>query len=323
MALDAGLFSLGVALIQQLGIVLGVGAQTILLTAHFLALHSRRSEEMHGYVHTARQVRAVSLMLIILSGVAAVIIHLQTGTSETLFAPAFIFKWGLIGILALFHMLEEGSAGYKQDAIEGFEGTNWYALFIVHTMAPVVSWAFLLEIYGGWFVAFGTVWVAFVAFMRWQGTTKAPNPMPAAPATPLPPKPAPAAVPIPVLPKLQPQPQPTVATPPPAPIPPKIEVHPNHSLLPMIAELDLPAPKPIPVPPTPAPVAKPQPVAPTPTPPPVPTPAPAPEPLKPEIKMPDLEDTSLPGIRVMPKRPEDIETSNRPSAIQYEQEKSI
>jgi hypothetical protein len=249
----------------------------------------------------------------------------------------------------------------------------------------------------------------------------APKPAPVPVPAPKPAVPAPVAKPVP-LPTIKPpmpafvpsapKPQPMPVSTPLAPekkleakLPKKfgrMEVHPNHSLLPMIAELDLPAPKlqlpphvseskppahqqsfidrlkawlfsapasfaavakpaapvvvkPTPVAPTPKPVAvvpapapeskavvlppKPMPAStPVPTPPapvfvskfvpppaPVsaaPTPAvpPAPVPAVPEVKMTDL-DEGLPGIRVMPKRPEDIEKSNRASAVKFEEDK--
>ncbi|MDB5225463.1 MAG: hypothetical protein JWL87_415 [Candidatus Adlerbacteria bacterium] len=454
------MFSFLVSWAQEFGIILGVGALTITLVAHLLALHSRVPESIHGYVRAARQARAIALAVIIISGGGALLVHAQTGTLSVLLAPAFLFKWLLIAAVTALYFMERGAAGWRQDAIEGLEGAHWYALFIVHTMAPVVGWVTLLGIYAGWLAAFGAVWAGFVWFMRWRGAPVAPKsaavpkaapapapkpiapapapiavPKPAAPApkpvvppAPAPvqksiapkPVPAPISVPVAVVPKPQPM---LVSTPLVAEKKPeakkvagRLEIHPNHSLLPMIAELDLPAPKlqlpahqeskkepsaipqknsaapaqsfmdrikawlfsdsvpaalapvsgskpavspsskpivsaPLPKPAAPVvvPAPAPKPVAELPKPAPVPAPAPvipqtpapvfvskfvptpvlvAPAPAQqvpapaaaPEVKMTDLNE-GLPGIRVMPKRPEDIEKSNRASAVKFEEEK--
>ena len=99
---------------------------------------------------------------------------------------------------------------------------------------------------------------------------------------------------------------------------PKIEIHPNHSLLPIVAELDLPAPKKVEVPASQAKMAS-EPLLATPLAPSKPEPIVAPKPA-PEVAMTDLNE-GLPGIRVMPKRPEDIEKSNRPASVNFEPER--
>jgi hypothetical protein len=233
-------------------------------------------------------------------------------------APAFLFKWALIALLTSFYFMELGAEGIKRDAVEGFEGANWYALFIVHTMAPVVAWTLMLEIYVGWLAAFGVIWALFVGLMRWQGKSKPPAaaamaPKTAPPQAPVMPKPIAAPAPM-------PSPKPI---PPPAPAPiPKIEIHPNHSMLPMVAELDLPAPAAAAMPPKPAPApAAPAaaPVAPPVSAPQAPVEA-VPQSSKPAAAMPDLEGPGLPALHVMPKRPEDIESSKRGPVVKMSDE---
>lgn len=306
MSLAGDLISLSVALAQEGGVLLGVGAVTLTLVAHLLALHSKRDEWVHGYVRAALQLRAIALIVIILSGIAAIVVHVQTDTGATILTPAYLFKWLLIGILTVLHFLELKVHGYYQDALEGFEGANWYALLIVHSVAPVASWVFIGALYAAWLAAFGVVWAAFVWYLRWQGSPKAPAPKPA-------PAPAPTPAPMPPLAPVAPKP---AAAPAPVAVPEKkVEVHPTHSLLPVVAELELPAPAPAPKPPA----SKPEPAAPKPNPP-VPTlqPQPLKEEFKPEVPMPDLDEKGLPGLRVMPKRPEDIEGSSRPPIVKLE-----
>ncbi|HEV7448913.1 MAG TPA: hypothetical protein VGP13_00025 [Candidatus Paceibacterota bacterium] len=312
MVLAGELISLLVSLAQEIGIVLGVGALTITLIGHLLSLHAHIEESTLAYIRAARQVRAVALAIIILSGLAAVLIHFQSGTLAVAMGPAFVGKWIIIGILTAFYFWELDAKGLVRDGVEGFEGANWYALFIVHTVAPVIGWTLLGQIYAGWLVAFAIVWAAFVWFMRRQTTIK-----PAAvgadvstsrrsaevkngdggASAPKAPVAMPKSIPAPIL-----KPTPVPAS--------KVEVMPNHTLLPMVAELDLPAPK--------SPVATMPPVAPKPMPqsttPIIPKP-------QAEVKMTDLnaQDSNLPALRVMPQKPEDIASSNRPSPVKFDE----
>lgn len=336
MALVGDIVSLLVSLVQEIGIVAGVGAVTMTLIGHLLSLHAHKNETVYGYVRAARYIRALGLAAIIVSGCAAILIHVQTQTLGVLLAPAFIFKWLLIMVLTAFYFVELKATGVWQDAVEGFEGANWYALFIVHTMAPIVGWGLLLAIYFGWLATFAVIWAGFVWSMRRstpagfvsaaaKPAPVAPKPMPA-PVPPAAPKPAaPAPVPAPQAPVVQ---KPAPIAQPKVEVPPlrapsvgqvsKVEVVANHSMLPMIAELDLPAPKKIE----------------TPTPPPAPAPmAPvmqAPKPQAPvevikdapkqDVPMTDLDKTDLPALHVMPKRPEDITTSKRGPVVKMNEE---
>jgi hypothetical protein len=331
MALAGELLSLLASLAQEWGIIAGVGALTVTLVGHLLSLHADKNETVFSYARAARSIRAFALKTIIVSGGAAILVHFQGGTPGVLVAPAFLFKWLLIALLAAFHFVELGVSGVKRDAVEGFEGANWYALFIVHAMAPAVGWGLLFGIYFGWLAAFGAVWAAFVWLMRRH----------AAPA--LKPVPGPAPVPAlaglrPVPARLAPNPFPPIAqkpapAAPPAPAPAAkkaIEVHPNHSLLPMIAELDLPAPQPkvpAPQPENPAPKQEAPKPAPAPA---IPSPMQAPKPAapvelvpessKPSVPMPDLDAPDLPALHVMPKRPEDIQSSRRGPVVKMGEE---
>jgi hypothetical protein len=274
---------------------------------HLLSLQAHKNETVFGYVRAARQIRALALMVIIISGGAAILIHFQSGTPGVLVAPAFLFKWLLIALLTAFYFVELNVDGIKRDAVEGFEGANWYALFIVHATAPVTGWGLLLGIYFGWLATFAVIWAGFAWVMRGHAMPKfefkmAHKPAPAAP------KPVSAPEPV----------------PPQAPAAQKtIEIHPNHSMLPMIAELDLPAPAPaapVVAPPAPAPA----PVVPAPNP--IPPPAAeapvvvVPESPKPSVQMPNLEESGLPALHVMPKRPEDIGSSKRGPVVKMGEE---
>ena len=341
MVLAGELLSLLASLTQEWGIIAGVGALTVTLVGHLLSLHAHKSETVFGFVRAARSIRAFALAAIIVSGGAAILVHFQSGTPGVLAAPAFLFKWLLIALLAAFHFVELNVSGIKRDAVEGFEGANWYALFIVHAMAPAVGWGLLFGIYSAWLAAFGVVWAAFVWIMRrhdapagkaaaWPASVPAlagirpvparlsPNPFPPAAPTPAPAvPPAPAAqkntpVPLPGVPVLSQK----------MPVPlSRVDIHPNHSLLPMVAELNLPAPESAPQPPKPH-------LAPAPaTPPPAQPQKPAapvelvPEsPEKSSVPMPNLDAADLPALHVMPKRPEDIQSSRRGPVVKMGEE---
>lgn len=339
MSLAGDLLSLVVSLTQEIGIVVGVGALTVTLVGHLLSLHADKNETVFAYVRAARSIRAVALMVIIVSGGAALLVHFQTHTLGVLAAPAFLFKWLLIALLTTFYFMELKVEGYARDAVEGFEGANWYALFIVHAMAPAVGWLLLLSIYFAWLAAFAVVWIGFVWLMRRHSTIApakpglAPNPFPAPGPEPITASKLSSVTPIlsssvstpstkpaqsvQVMPKATP-----VAPPAPNPVPkPVVEVHPNHTLLPMIAELDLPAPGKVEVQapkvapataPAPAPIAAvPKPTAPV---------AIVPESSKPAVAMPNLEQSGLAAVHVMPKRPEDIESSKRGPVVKMSDE---
>jgi hypothetical protein len=349
MDLVGALLSLVVSLTQEIAIVIGVGALTVTLVGHLLSLHAEKNETVFAYVRAARSIRAIALMAIIVSGGAALLVHFQTGTLGVLLAPAFLFKWLIIALLTAFHFAELQAQGYARDAVEGFEGANWYALLIVHTMAPVMGWLLMFSIYLGWLATFAVIWAGFVWLMRHHSTIapakpgRAPNPFPApgpvpmtasklSAATPIQPSPVSSPAPTPaqaihVMPKgdpilpVAPKSAPVLQKPAPVPVS-KIEIHPNHTLLPMIAELDLPAPgkveAPVPkaaqVAPAPAVVAQ----AAVPAPVPVPSSKPAAavaEVPKPKVQMTNLDESGLAALHVMPKRLEDIETSKRGPVI--------
>src|SRR3989338_9836435 len=86
--------------VQQLGVMLGVGAQTVLLCAHLIAVHHGEKESPHAaYAEAARKALGAGFFLIIVSGLSATAIHAQGGQIDVILAPAFLFKWLLILVL--------------------------------------------------------------------------------------------------------------------------------------------------------------------------------------------------------------------------------
>ncbi len=296
------LLQLSIYIFQQAGIMLGIGAQTVILCTHLLVLHRHESESTEVTLESAaRTTLWISFALIILSGLGAVALHWQAVQLEILLAPAFLFKWILILVL-LFALALESTLGHWNDAARGFVGATWYALFVIHTLGLASSWLTLGILYAVWLVFFGLVWSVFVWMLRRHNGGVIPEikkevPKPVPPPKPLPPPPP--------IPKPIPPPPPS---PPPKPIPPPAP-------LPMV----------IPPPPPPKPVPPPAPVVPPP--PALPAVALAKEGPKPLVPQPIIATTpaptttepvhnpDVPALRIMPQKPEDIGNATRPQVV--------
>ena len=328
MDLPSVLFSVGVYVLQQVGVVLGVGGETMLICAYPL-FKDKGSVWRHEY--GARVARQIGLWAMIISGVAVTGLYWILN-DPTLFAPAFIFKWLLIFALLAFAYFESRTAdipAWEASVIRGAGAAQWYALLLVHMVAPVVDWTNLLVLYVGWLFVFMVGWVSFVYLL---GPKQAPQKFseekisapPVAPPAPVvpPPKvipPAPAPIPKPIV--------AAAPTPPPAPKPAPVAPKPQPVVvpLPVVVQKDLPPPpqpKPAPMPPKTAPVPppapKPAPIAPPK--PPVAAPAPkppvaAPAPAAPIYKE---EPPSVPAIQVMPRTPGEVAGHNRGAVVQFD-----
>ncbi len=270
---------------QQLGIMLGVGAQTILLCAHLVAVHHGDKENPHvAYAEAARKALGAGFILIVISGLFAVVIHLFSGQADIVLSPAFLFKWALIVVLLAAFFLQSRLREWV-NFYYAFTGTTWYALFLVHSLGPIASWGSLWVLYILWGILFTLVWTGFVALMQRESKKPAPvfKPPVAFVVKKEIPKPVAAFIP---------------KTPLPAPPPPL-------------------APKPVPPPPPPKLISPP----PLPQPPPIiiPTPPPAivvPAPVrKPGIMQEVINHLLVPALRIMPQKPEDIGKHNRPPVV--------
>ncbi|HVV39225.1 MAG TPA: hypothetical protein VHD31_02765 [Candidatus Paceibacterota bacterium] len=322
---------------QQLGVMLGVGSASILLVAYLVSVYDGTidpKEEQFGRAVT--RVQTLGLWIIILSGLVITAMHISGGALGIVLSPAFLFKWLLIALLFGASLFRQNKP-YPSYIWEGIIGANWYALFIVHIIAPVTNWVDLFIIYILCGAAFVLCYMAIFRILRApslkqrqklskpaavtekkviEPKKEAPKPVPK--STP-PPQPKPAPVvqqkptasppqPKPVVPKPVPPPTPVAAKP--APIPPMPER--PHAPLPIVAQSHELAVAPRLPKVTPAPVM-PIPVAPTLS---VPI---KPAPIKPtgqDALDPD-ENPGLPAIRVMPRTPQDVDKQNRASTVQF------
>ncbi len=187
--------------------MLGVGAQSVLLCAHLVAVHRGESESLDDtQVRAARAAQSAGLALMVCSGLVAVALHVMSNTVPVLFEPAFLFKWVLIVAATVLLFLQHARIG--SHTLLGLAGGVWFALFLVHTLAPIITWASLLVIFTAWLAGFALVWA--IAVFALSGKTARPSKVlytaaPVIAAAPLPkplptivaPKPAPVAMPRP------------------------------------------------------------------------------------------------------------------------------
>ena len=275
---------------QQLGIMLGVGAQTVLLFTHLIAVRHGEQESPHASnAEAARKALYTGFFLIIASGAAAIVVHVFSGSLDILFAPAFLFKWFLIGAV-LWAFFRSNGLSHWSNTLAGFAGGTWYALFLVHSLGPITTWTTLIFLYVVWLVFFLAVWAGVVWIMHKnikspEAVIQKPAPRPYIP----PPPPRVVVAPPSFVPKPAPPP------PPPKPVPPPVFVPPP------------PPPKPVP-PPAPRPI-------PPPAPKPPPPPAPPPVEHKPGVIQEIIDHMLVPALRIMPQTPADISKHNRPPVV--------
>lgn len=299
MPFSGELLSLALYFIQQLGVMLGVGAETIILVAYLVLLHTQDSSaKERGFIGSVRSARTVALFFIISSGIVVTIMHAVTSNVEVLLQPAFLFKWALIAVVCVLHLfLRENER--EQPVLEGVAGAHWYALFVVHTVAPIISWTNLTILYLGWLVVFAGIWAAFIWAMKRYGAPRQPLLGPQIKIAPdIPPvsTPAPVAVSRPVE-------KPAVIEKKPEPV-----VRPVITPVPALLQQHTPAPV-LPVVVTPHPVSTPVVVQKSIPPAPL---APAPEAHVTYDSSPDL-----PAIHVMPKTAADISNRHRPHMMKF------
>jgi hypothetical protein len=150
--------------VQQLGIALGLGAQTIMLVAFASAMRDGVIDEYEAqFLRATRNTLWVALVFIVVSGIGITVLHALAGQGATILTPTYLFKLlliaAVIALTALLHTLPETFA-------EGLLGGTWYALFLVHILAPVTTWINLLVLFVVWLVGFNLIWYVIVFSTR-------------------------------------------------------------------------------------------------------------------------------------------------------------
>ncbi len=152
--------------IQQLGVMLAVGAQTIVLVAYLLAVRNGTVDEQEErFAKAVKRVLFIGLFLIVISGLAITALELLAAHQPVVFSPAYLLKWCLIGAAVVLARATWGNS-LPKGLLEGLAGAVWYAIFAVHILAPVALWSQLLALFTVWVVVFVLGWVGLVFGLR-------------------------------------------------------------------------------------------------------------------------------------------------------------
>lgn len=152
-------------LAQEAGVLLAVGAALAVMGGYAFAMRDGTvSEREARYSKNSHRAIDFGLALIILSGLIITFLHVSLGQSEIVFEPIFLFKWLLIAGLTLAYILERKKP-YGSMLTEGALGGAWVALFLVHTVAPLLGWGMLLGLFaievgvfvGAWMLLMGAI----------------------------------------------------------------------------------------------------------------------------------------------------------------------
>lgn len=153
------LAALGLYVVQQLGVMLGAGAQVIVLVLYLVAIKDGTVDaKEHYFLSATKRILYLGLVCIITSGALITLIHLSQAQSNIVFTPAYLFKWLLILLavgFALFDFKDQPSLA----VIKGLAGAVWFGLFAVHILAPETSWFMLGLLFGTWLLGFMTLWL--------------------------------------------------------------------------------------------------------------------------------------------------------------------
>ncbi len=267
--------------VQQLGVMVAVGAETIVLISFIVATRDAKIEEAEiRFAKAVHRTILIGIAAIVLSGIAITVMHESLGQDSVVFEPVFLFKWLLIAALIGLYLWQKGKT-FSHFIIEGVIGSTWYTLFLVHILAPLTTWSNLVLLYAVLSVGFVAIWSAVVWVTRKRPQTA---PVVTKAALPIPPK-KPVVTPV-ALPKAPPivaVPKPIVVTKP-APAAPLIQMPVlAKSLLPLVS----------------TPVASVVKEAPPPT-------APAPTPVVAE----EHHSLWLPAIHIMPQTEKDLQSGS-------------
>lgn len=259
--------------VQQIGMMLAVGAETIVLIAYAVSMRDGKADETEiRFSKAVHRALSIGVLFIVVSGVLITLIHVTGSQSSIVFEPIFLFKWLLIVELIGIYIWQRGKT-FSRPLIEGVIGGTWYALFMVHILAPITTWANLLVLYTIFVAGFVVIWSVIVKATSPHTDKRAEKKVEAKPQKKIEEKKI----------EVPPPPKPVPVVPPPPPKPVVAAVLPPP-----------PPPAPTPVAPPPPPVVQ-KPVAP----PPPPEPKPAPD---------DPHHSFwLPAIHIMPKDEKELE----------------
>lgn len=160
------LVNLGLYCLQQFGMTLGVGAETILLVAYLQSVRDGIVDDKEsGFARAVGGVKDFGLALIITSGAGIVALQFLNGQLNEFLSIVVFFKWSLIGIVLFMTFITRGPS-LAAGLLQGLSAGTWYALFAVHILAPAAPWEQLAMFYAVWLVGFSICWTALVFALR-------------------------------------------------------------------------------------------------------------------------------------------------------------
>ncbi len=159
---------------QNFGVALGVGGATVSLT---LAARNRPYNAEASSI--AGGIERAGLWFIVVSGIFITLAHAIAGEMALVTAPAYVFKWVVILFIFLFNITASVTRTKDEPhaPITGIVTATWYALFILHTTVPSLSFGQLFMGYILWVIVF---FAGFIFFTK-QGDVLKP---PTTPSTP-------------------------------------------------------------------------------------------------------------------------------------------
>ncbi len=189
MVLSTDTLTLVFYIMQQLGMMLGFGAEVILLFTYLFGKRNGVINDTEDRIaHGIYRVLLVALFLIVISGVCITATYFVSGQTNIVFQPAYLFKWALIAIAVVLAILLRGARIWNS-FFEGFAGANWGALFLIHIFAPITTILILLDFYGILVSGFLCIWYLLVFILRPKLEVATPAPTPVSPIKPpLPPQ---------------------------------------------------------------------------------------------------------------------------------------
>lgn len=166
MFLSVEMLDLVLYCLQQLGVMLAVGSETVILIGYVLSMRDGVINETEArFSRAVHRVLAIGIISIVASGIAITLVHGSLGEDSIIFAPVFLFKWLLIVGLIAAYITQRGKP-FSHYLFEGAVGGTWYALFVVHILAPITSWFNLLALYAVFLAGFMLFWTAIATITR-------------------------------------------------------------------------------------------------------------------------------------------------------------
>ncbi len=154
------------SVIQQFGLVLGVGAETVLLLMRISGVTRHESDPRERrFVHAIPLVRDTGIALLLISAIAVTVTEYLGHHLDVIFTPAYLAVCALTVLVTLFTIITHGDSFFEA-ICEGISGATWYALLLMHALAPALAWRTIFDAYGIWVCVWTVCWVGILLLTR-------------------------------------------------------------------------------------------------------------------------------------------------------------